>query len=303
MFRRPFAAIRPFVPPPVDGEKTDGFTLLSANVGNADPFCLPYVLKLCRRDVEERLAANIRKLRPEVVALQEVMPDWLCAKYPVALPGSVCAEKQSEPQVRRLLGPEYTIVCDGRNGFECIAVRVDVGEVEDCPPGGLCRTERIDSHAPGCRWNVSIVAATVRIRGHTFDLVNAHPESRSAACRRDSLRQVLEPGGLVQQDDVLLVGDLNMDPWREDDVSTRYWNAKIGVSGSTAYVYHSGIAEHQPPYPTLRYVFFRRTYDHVVSTFLQGVVWVLGESPGTTRLDGGQGMDHRAVYGRLAFEE
>ena len=301
VIRQPFAARQAFIPPTTGPEAAEGFTVLSANVGNADPFCLPYVVKLCRRDVEARLAANIRVLRPDVVALQEVLPDWLCEKYPLAAPGSVCAGAHTEPQVRRLLGPEYTIVCESRNAFECLAVRVEAGEIEGCPPGGLCETDRIDVHAPGCRWNVSIMAATVRIRGRTFDLVNAHPESRSAACRLASLRQIFEPGGLVRERDVLLLGDFNMDPWREDDVSTRYWNEQVGAPGEAAYIYHSGIAEHQPPYPTLRYGRFRRTYDHVLSNFLTGTVQVLGESPGTTRLDGGQGMDHRAVYGRLSF--
>jgi len=297
-----FARRQEFIAPAVtEPGAAAGFTLLSANVGNADPACLPYVVKLCRRDVEARLAANIRALRPDVVALQEVLPDWLCDKYPFAPPGSACAGARTEPQVRRLLGPEYTIVCESRNGFECLAVRVDVGEIEGCPAGELCTTDRIDRHGAGCRWNVSVMAATVRIRGRTFDLVNAHPESRSAACRRDSLRQIFEPDGLVREPDVLLLGDFNMDPWREDDVSTRYWNQQVGAPGAPTYTYHSGVAEHQPPYPTLRYGLFQRTYDHVVSNFLAGTVLVLGESPGTTRLDGGWGMDHRAVYGRLSF--
>ncbi|MFA9404100.1 MAG: hypothetical protein ACERKY_13670, partial [Anaerolineales bacterium] len=64
----------------------------------------------------------------------------------------------------------------------------------------------------------------------------------------------------------------------------------------------SGMAEHDPPYFTLKYPTFSRTYDHVVSNFLEGTTLVLGESPGTYRLDGGSGMDHRAVYGILNFE-
>ena len=64
--------------------------------------------------------------------------------------------------------------------------------------------------------------------------------------------------------------------------------------------YNGDIAEKQPPYPTLRYPFLARTYDHVASNFLTGVCQVLGESPGTERLDGGRGCDHRAVYGILS---
>jgi hypothetical protein len=200
--------------------------------------------------------------------------------------------------VRRLLGPDYTIICETRNAFECLAVRTDAGEILGCEPGALCHTDRFERQDQECRHSVSIMAATVRVKGRTFDVVNAHAENRSPSCRLAAIRQVLEPGGLIREEKALIVGDFNLDPWREDDPSIHYWRQQIGASG---YGYHSGIAERQPPYPTLRYPFFTRTYDHVLSNFLTGVTQVLGESPGTTRLDGGWGMDHRAVYGRLSF--
>jgi endonuclease/exonuclease/phosphatase family metal-dependent hydrolase len=280
-------------------------SVLSANVGNSDPRCLPYWLKLCRKDVEARLAKNIKALKPDLIAIQETLPDDLLESFPVALPGNLTYEPGAPPQIRRLLGPNYTIVCEARNAFECIAVHVDAGEIVGCPKGDLCETERLDRQGEGCRWNVAIMAATVRIKGQTFDVVNAHPESRGAACRLFSIRQIFEdtgrPDSLVQEENAILMGDFNLDPWREDDVSTRYWNEQVGESGASGYLYHSGIAEHQPPYLTHRISFFRRTYDHIVSNFLSGTTQVLGESPETTRLDGGRGMDHRAVYGQLSF--
>jgi hypothetical protein len=292
-----------FAVPSLGGASDDSFTLLTANVGNSDPLCLPYYLKLCRKDVETRVAANIQALQPDVVAIQEIMPDYLCERYSVAIPGTICAEPDDIPQIRRLLGPDYSIVCDGRNGFECIGVRVEVGEIIGCELGGLCETDRLDDQPAGCRWNVAIMAATVRVKDRTFDLINAHPESRSAACRLASIRQIFRSDGLLQHQLALVAGDLNLDPWQEDDVSTRYWNELVGPTGSSGFDYHSGIAEHQPPYPTLRYGTFKRTYDHVVSNLLSGVTQVLGESQATTRLDGGKGTDHRAVFGRLSFPE
>ena len=291
-----------FAVPSLGRASGDGFTFLTANVGNSDPLCLPYYLKLCRKDVEARIAANIRALRPGVVAIQETMPYHMCERYPVPVPATICTETEDIPQIRRLLGPDYSIVCDARNGFECIGVRVDVGEIIGCEIGGLCDTARLDKQPQGCRWNVSTIAVTVRVKGRTFDVVNAHPESRSAECRRASIQQIFEPDGLLECAHALVAGDLNLDPWREQDTSTRYWNASVGASSSSGFDYHSGVAEHEPPYPTLRYSIFKRTYDHVVSNFLTGVMQVLGESPGTTRLDGGKGMDHRAVYGWLSFE-
>jgi hypothetical protein len=263
-------------------------------------------MKLCRKDAEARIAEGIQQLRPEVVAIQETLPDWLCGRWPVAVPGSTCTDKSGVPQVRRLLGPDYTIVCEARNGFECIAVRVDAGEILGCELGGLCETDRMDRQRDGCRWNVAIMAATVRVKGKLFDVVNVHPESRSAECRLASIQQIFEdsgqPDSLVREEQALLLGDFNMDPWREDDVSARYWRSMVGSAAGSDYDHHSGIAEREPPFPTLRYLSYARTYDHVVSNFLHGVTQVLGESPGTTRLDGGKGMDHRAVYGRLSWE-
>jgi endonuclease/exonuclease/phosphatase family metal-dependent hydrolase len=284
----------------------DSLTILTVNVGNTAPWCWPYVVKLCRKDVEARIARNLQALRPDLVAIQEILPPWLCKKYRLALPGSVCAESNDLPQVRRLLGPDYTIVCESRNAFECIAVRTDAGEILGCDRGALCETDRMDrqpagSQLEGCRGSVSIMASTVRVKGRTFDVVNAHAENRSPACRLASIRQIFESGSLVREEKALIMGDFNLDPWREDDLSSRYWRQQVGADGTSDYVYHSGIAEHQPPHPTLRYPFFTKTYDHVVSNFLEGVTQVLGESPGTARLDGGRGMDHRAVYGRLSF--
>ena len=102
---------RILIPPSPDAnafgsEGAEGaITILSANVGNMDLRCLPYYLKLCRSDVEERIAERIQALRPDVVALQETLPDWMCDRYPVSGPGTTCRNGSPLPQVRRLLGP------------------------------------------------------------------------------------------------------------------------------------------------------------------------------------------------------
>ena len=202
-----------------------------------------------------------------------------------------------------MVGPDYTIICERRNAFECIAVRTGAGGILGCEPGALCHTNRFERQHEDCRHSVSIMAATVQIKGRTFDVVNAHAENRSPPCRLAAIQQVFESESLVRERKALIMGDFNLDPWREDDPSIRYWRQQIGLDSASGYVYHSGIAEREPPYPTLRYPFFTRTYDHVTSNFLTGTARVLGESPGTARLDGGWGMDHRAVYGQLLFTE
>ncbi|NIM95930.1 MAG: hypothetical protein GTO18_19700 [Anaerolineales bacterium] len=294
-----------FVVPPTESENNNNFTVMTINVGNSDPRCLPYTLKLCRKDVEERITENIMSIHPDVVALQETLPNSTCEAVPPTDAENVCAIESEKTQIRRLLGSEYTIVCETRNHYECIAVRSDVGEIVGCGLGELCETDRIDEKLEGCRLTTTVMAATVLVKERVFDIVNAHPENRSTVCREYSLRQIFEgeggAGDLIQEADVLILGDLNLDAWREDNVSTRYWNQHVGSIGTREYYYHSGIAENDPPYFTFQYPFFRRTYDHIISNFLDGTTVVLGESPGTSRMDGGRGMDHAAVYGQLSF--
>lgn len=141
-------AISLFFPPDLEQSEQVGFTVLTANVGNSDPRCVFQRLKLCRSDVEARLTESLAKLQPEVVALQETLPDHLCEGAPLVDPGSVCAGDHSEPQVRRLLGPDYSIVCEESNFIECIGVRTDVGEILECELGALCTSGRAHGAPP-----------------------------------------------------------------------------------------------------------------------------------------------------------
>ncbi len=291
-----------FEPPTISKPAAESFSVINANVGNADPRCAFQLLKLCRSDTEARLTENLAALRPEVAILQETLPDHLCDMSPLNDPGHVCVWQYDEPMVRRLLGPDYTIMCEEANLIECIGIRTDAGQIEGCDPGELCISDRVVEIPDGCRTHLTVYAATVTVHSRTFDIVNAHPENRSAECRWHSLQQVFE-GDLVQSEDVLIAGDLNLDPWLGDDVSTAYWNTWVGPSETHAYHYHSGPAEVIPPHPTVRYPLFVRTLDHVASNFLEGSLVTLGEAPGTLRLDGGRGTDHRAIYGWLSFPE
>ena len=111
----------PPLPPSIE------FTVLQANVGNAKLSCGDdYIYKLCDVDVEQRIAEQIAQLVPDVVVLQEVVPDALCDGFVEGDATKVChpVHRAGEPsQVRRLLGDGYDIACDERNGYECIGVR------------------------------------------------------------------------------------------------------------------------------------------------------------------------------------
>jgi hypothetical protein len=176
--------------------------------------------------------------------------------------------------------------------------------VDGCPLGELCFTARTAPVETDCDPGFSIIAVTVRLNnGAVFDMVNAHPASMSDSCRASMLRraftgdQLGEP--VIQNPKVLITGDFNMDPWRSTDQSAKAWQEifEKGWSGN-GYRYLSGIAENDPPRYTFFFVYVR-TLDVALSNFATGIMSVMGETPGTPRLDGGSGNDHKALYGVL----
>lgn len=284
------------------------FSVLSANIGNLSLGCLGYNNKPCYKDVEERMAANMRALAPQIVALQEVLPDWQCRKLDERDPKKICFQYDGTTQMRRLLGPEYTVLCDDRNQYVCIAVRTDFAEIVGCPAGEICNRARITPEFEGCDNGFVSIAATLRTKtGEEFDLLSVHLQSTSAQCRVTSLRYIFGDGSgttpMIQSEKVLVMGDFNFDPWRDRGPDIDAWNEvmRAGWMGSPL-GYHSAIAESDLPLPTSRFLLMDKTIDFVASNFLQGICTVQGESPETTRLDGGDGMDHRGLFGMLSYK-
>jgi hypothetical protein len=295
------------------------FRLLQANVGNVDGTCTPYAYNLCRIEVENNLIAGIAKISPDIVTLQEVTSNEQCDKMDESDASLVChsAHRAVElHQARRLVGADYSIACDARAGYECVAVAVAFGTIAGCPPGELCLGLAVTSPSPeGCDDGFSVSSVVVEPHdGPPFTVVNGHPPSGPAfACRDAQLRQIFEGGGdmpaLIGDGPALLSGDFNLDPFEEkptwgEDVSLVTWNAYVGEG--QRFRYHSGPAEQDPPLPTAVFLGFRSVLDHVASDFAEGVCATLGEAEGTQRLDGYDdrpafGTDHRALYCLLTF--
>lgn len=281
------------------------FTFLQANVGNSLLACDdPYVYKLCEQGVEDALRERIAVLAPDVLALQEVLPAGFCDTLvePEDDPRFVCHpdNRSDEPsQARRLVGPDYDILCDDRNGYECVAARPGVlqGPYRVAPP--------VESDADEeCSTGFSVGAASIALPGAAgFTLVNGHPQSAFiGTCRAKQLRQVFADDGLAQGE-TLLSGDWNLDPYRAgEDPSVDVWIEQVGPDASTRFHYHSGVAERQPPYATNVVAGIASVLDHVASSSLEGACQTLGEAPDTERLDGevGGGCDHRALFCALS---
>jgi endonuclease/exonuclease/phosphatase family metal-dependent hydrolase len=268
---------------------------LTANVGNADILnCYGYLYKLCLSSMETTIAKNIAALNPDIIALQEIAPSSLCESIGTDTNSRrVCYQYQQKSireQVRRLLGANFTVVCDGRNNFECIGVRTDFGNVSGCNTGELCMTSGAFTHEvpSGCDSKAALFGINVSISGESFRIINAHPQAIGEDCRAEGIQRMFEGYGdtlplAPVNTRSLVMGDMNLDPYRDDsdDPDVAMWNRHVGVG--KGFQYHSGIAERNPPYKTS---ITGKTIDHVVSNFARGSCVTLGEAPGTTRLDG-----------------
>jgi len=282
-------------------ESNNDITILSANVGNLDLKCRKYLNNLCLTKVEAQTKKQINFLSPDIVAFQEILSPGQCPDRDVNSQYA-CSDTSGLPQIRRLLGSDYSIVCDNRNQFECMGVHRRFGKFAICTEGGMCRTPRTDTPNPECDNGFTVSVATVETwSGEKFDLVNAHLQSTSKSCRITMLKQLFIGNNamppLIQEDKVLIVGDFNFDPWRATDESAAFWRNLLAAGWhGRSFKYHSGIAENNPPRKTSHFLWWGKTVDIVLSNFLEGVCVTLGETPGTKRLDGGHGMDHRAIY-------
>ena len=285
--------------------------VMTANVGNSDLQCFSHHFwGLCYNDVEQRLAKSIQGLQPDIVTLQEITHPSQCKGWEETNPDKVCYGFQTrEPayQVRRLLGDEYTIACEPRNHRDCVGVRTSAGSIQGCPLGGYCEdVGSLDVPLPECDAGFNVSAFTVVVYGQSVRVINGHPSKWQEVCRAHSIRQVFEPYDgqppLASGKHNLIMGDFNMDPFRFSDTTTELWEQYVDLPGfGLPFSYHSGPAENWPPYDTFAFGPYRRVIDFVASDFAVGTCQVLGVSPGTQRIDGGRGMDHRAVYCVLEF--
>ena len=289
------------------------FQLLQANVGTARLDAGRYVYKLNDVAAERAIAAGIVALDPDVVALQEVLPDHVCDAIDDEDGGEDDAGRACHVDVRaevprqidRLLPPaDWAVVCEPRQGYECVGVRrgrgVIVGSYRSAP-AVVIDDEGCDDGFTVGRVDVQL---DVQFGGGTVAVLNGHPQSTNSRCRAAQVAQLFalddDNDASDGVDAAVVTGDMNLDPFGfgldEDDESVVVWNEHVGDDDDgRAFVYASGTAERLPPYPTTRGL-FEAVLDHVAVRAGSGRCTTLGEAPGTILLDGERSvMDHRAL--------
>lgn len=273
--------------------------MVLANVGNVNPTCAQYVFKLCLTAVEARAAAAFEDLEPDLLVLIEVLPDQFCEEQLPTDPDVFrsCSGGPADTQLERLLGDRYDVRCDRRYGWDCVALRKGVGSFtsEVVTPPVL----------DGCDDGFTVNMVDVTVGDTAIRVLAGHPDSGNDECRTHSLDSLLD---LSDGFDSLLIGDFNLDPFREESASVSRWNESVGTDRRftlhTTDAFSSIPAEESQLDPTGEVTtpvtaplppgspLSPRTLDHVASDFLEGTC-------GVVRVDGGGGMDHRAQDCRL----
>ena len=286
---------------PATARAEEELVVVQANVGNVNVAgCSEQVYKLCLRPVEQRARQAFADLKPDVVAFQEILPDDLCQRAPSRNPNNLCSGPlQPRSQVERLLGSAQRHRCDDRFGWDCIAV------------GGKARLGRITTRpivAPCTDTGFTLPVGYFRIRGWPVTVSAAHPDSTRVDCRTAQLRDFFEKG-LPDRGPAIVMGDFNLDPYRENDASVQYWKTQVPARFRYAssdiltllpvliQLDPSGQAPDVSDQLTLPPPFGQRTIDHVlIRDGVSGTCQV-------RRVDGGGGMDHRAQVCRLRLND
>lgn len=295
--------------------------VLTYNIGNPDDTDPNYALRLSYQSYEDYMGAQIRALDPDVVFLQEVLPPHTCEAFQETDAARTCYQAGDRPAaVQRILGVDYSVVCDGRKQVECMGVKVSFGTFDGVAAGGFELTGAETPPLPlescvyalgectkdKCDAESTVSAASVSTAKGPLRLVHAHPNAPGTtssggfymgdACRKLQMQQVFE--GLAGFGDVplitagpnLLAGDFNMDPVAfSTPAEVEVWDAWVGEGKRFT---DFGPADATGTHYGTRWGAFGVAIDHVLAESASGRCQIFGEAEmgaasGTQRLDEG----------------
>ena len=271
-----------------------------------------YQNSLSWNPAEARLTEWLAQVDPDIVAFQEIFHDPWCddINRPEDAPlDLVCGSytRERPRQVRRLMGPDFQIVCGEGKPDTCIAVHKRLGPVTAC-----------DGQPDNCltTWDgfIPLSRCTSRDRlgrafvessnGHpAFNIIAVHGTSgltvEDALCRRDIFSLIFDDKGdgtpLVRPDAInLVLGDFNVDPilFAGGDDSADYLLEHIG--DDHPFQWHSPTDPSGP-----RSYALGVSIDHVASDGLTGSCIIPGSSPGVAPIWDRIYWDHRPVVCEL----
>jgi hypothetical protein len=232
------------------------FTVLDYNVGNPDSADPYYPLRMQSQAYEDHVAGVIQELAPAIVFLQEVLSAKTCEAFTETDPTKTCYEWTTRPRpAERLLGPDYSVVCDARDHVECVGVRIDFGTIEGLAPGEYVESgaETPELPLPSCDWAAgectddlcdaesTVSAITVSTDAGPLRVAHLHPMAQVSAfvsgdpCRTEQLLQVFEGYVLDSEeplvagaDRALAIGDWNL------GLEVYWWRTGLGFGPSDA---------------------------------------------------------------------
>lgn len=291
--------------------------LLSYNVGNASSE-RPYALRMRDQAYEDHVGAKIRAVSADIVLLQEVLPPTLCETFEERDRARTCfASKQREPAAKRLLGSDYSVVCDANKHVECIGVKKAFGTVRGVEAGSFSLAGADTAELPGpscdaiagecsglrhnCDEESSISTIVVDTARGPLRIVHAHPTAIGEVCLH---KQVEQAFALADELPTILGGDWNFDPTRGTDlVPSSIWHGHVG-RGERFEVHDRRTKQCRLPRTSVSQ---EASLDRITTDFAEGTCEVL-DAP---RLDDGfdfekldgKRIDHFAVQCDLTFKE
>ncbi|PIE20133.1 MAG: hypothetical protein CSA66_01305 [Proteobacteria bacterium] len=316
-------------PAPAPTPHPETLRVLTLNLGNRDGDDPHYPYRLRLSAYEDHIGAALRALRPDVVALQEVLPDHYCEAFDETDPTRPCFSHDERPATaRRLLGADYAIVCDDRLHFECLGVHRDFGRLEGAGEAGLDLTGAPNDPLPlptcsyvdqtcdedHCDLEATASRAAVVAKWGRLDLVHLHLNAAGfeasgafylgARCRVGQLQQVAD--ALDPATPTVVLGDFNFDPSSPlYEAEAAVWDTIVGDELPLR-----DHGERDPEGGRVPTVALGFAIDHVLSSFARGTCEVLDDplidaAFDFSALDGGASwagrVDHRAVLCDLAW--
>jgi hypothetical protein len=280
-------------------EQTEKVRVLTYNIGNPDVSEPNYPLRLGYQSYEDFMAQKIRGLQADIVVLQEVLPPHTCASFTEMDAARTCFNASSRPEpVRRVLGDEYSIVCDMRLQVECIGVKKSFGKIRGVDGFALMGAETPALPLPTCSYaggecddskcdaEATVSAVDVDTANGALRLVHVHPNAPGegaggvyfgAPCRVAQLEQAfstLVKSGVPN----LVAGDTNTDlAVFGDDTEKAKWGQYVGPG--KRFTDHGQVDSTGQFYPTRR-VSFAVAIDKVLSDSHTGSCKVFGKNPG-----------------------